>query len=86
MLFVYDTYSMGDIPSGFELLLHPFPVIQTITAEQIFILKFRTDGSADHGDEFADGDVANQSVILQGGVSLCSGQVSQSYCQVQFNF
>ena len=38
-------------------------------------------GSADLEDKFADGGAANQPVILQGGVGLFSGQVSQGYCQ-----
>ena len=80
MLLVYSPYSVGDIPSGSELLLHPFPLIR---AAQIFALEFSQDGPVDLGDEFADGGSGNQSVILQGGVGLHSGQVSQSYCQLQ---
>ena len=53
---------------------------------QIFIMEFRKDGLADLGDKFADGGVANQHVILQQGVGLSSGQVSQRYDQFQFNF
>ena len=76
---------MGDIPSGSELL-HPFPFIRAIRAVQIFVQEFSKDGSADLGDEFADSGVANQLVILQGGVGLSSGQMSQGYCQSQSNF
>ena len=72
MLPVCGTYSMGDIPSGSELLLHPFPFIWVIRAMQIFILEFSKGGSADLGDEFADGGAANQPVVLQGGVGLSS--------------
>ena len=74
------------IPSGSELLLHPFPVIGAIRAVKIFVLEFHKDGSADLGDQFADGGAANQPVILQGGVGLSCGQVSQGYCQFQVNF
>ena len=86
MLAFYGTYSLGDIPSGSEFLLHPFPVLRAIRAVQIFILEFLKDGSANLGGEFADGGVASQPVILQGGVGLSSGQVSQSYCLFQSNF
>ena len=61
---------MGDILSGSELLLYPFPVNRAIRVMQIFVLEFSKDGSADLGDEFADGGVANQPVVLQGGVGL----------------
>ena len=64
--------------SGSDLLLQPLP--RATRAAQIFVLEFSKDGSADLGDEFADGGVANQPVILQGGVSLSSGQVSQDCC------
>ena len=50
MLPVYGTYSMGYIPSGSELLLHPFPLISAIRVVQIFVLEFGKDGSADLGD------------------------------------
>ena len=36
----------------------------------IFVLEFSKDGSADLGDEFTDGDLVNQPMILQGGVVL----------------
>ena len=85
MLPVYGTYSMGDIPSGSEIL-HPFPFIRAIKAVQIFVLEFTKDDSADLGDEFADGGAANQLVVLQGGVGLFSGQVSQGYGQFESNF
>ena len=52
---------------------------------QIFILEFSKDGSADLGEEFADGGTANQPVILQRGVGLPCSQVSQRYCQFQSN-
>ena len=65
MLSVYGTYSMGDTPFDSELLLHPFPFIRAIRAVQVFILEFSKDGSADLGDEFADGGAANQPVVLQ---------------------
>ena len=63
---------MGDIPTCSELLLHRFPLLRTTSAVQIFVLEFRKDGSGDLGDEFADGGMANQPVILQGGVGLFS--------------
>ena len=66
MLPVYGTYSMGDIPSGSELLLHPSPSIRATRALQIFVLEISKDNSADLGDELADGGVANQPVVLQG--------------------
>ena len=69
MLPVYGTYSVGDIPFGSEVLLHPFSIIRAIRAVQIFILEFRKDGSTDLGDEFVDGGATNQPVVLQGGVS-----------------
>ena len=77
---------MGYIPSGSELFLHPFPFIRAIRAVQISLLEFSKNGSADLGDEFADGGAANQPVVLQGGVSLPSGPVSQSYGQFESNF
>ena len=67
MLPVYCPYRLGDIPPGLELLFHPFRLIR---ATQILVLQFSKNGSADLGDEFADGGSANQPVILQGGVSL----------------
>ena len=57
-------YSVGDIPSGFELLLHSFPLIRAIRAVHIFVLEFIKDGLADLGNEFADGGVAKNSGIL----------------------
>ena len=86
MLPVNDTYSMGDIPSGSGLLLHPFSFIRAIRAVQIFVLKFSKDGSAGLEDKFADGGVADQPVVLQGGVGLSSGQVFQGYGQFESNF
>ena len=62
--------SMGDIPSGSELLLHPFPLFRASRATQIFIREFSKDGLADQGDEFADPGSVNQQVILQGRVGL----------------
>ena len=53
---------MGDIPSGSEFPLHPFPLFRAIRAVQGFILEFSKEGSTDLGDEFADGGVANQPV------------------------
>ena len=53
---------------------------------EIFVLEFSKDGSADLRDEFVDGPLANQPVILQGGVHLSWVQVSQCYCQFQSNF
>ena len=41
---------------------------------------------ANLGDEFADGSRVNQPVILQGGVGLSSGQMSQGYGEFQSNF
>ena len=84
MLPVYCSYSMGNISSGSELLLHPLPLLRANRAEQIFILELSKDGSADLGDEFADGGSANQPVILPGGVAPSSGKVSQRYCQLNF--
>ena len=78
---MYGPYSAGDNPSGSELLLYPFPVIRALRAMQIFVLEFSKDGLADLGDEFADGGAASQPVILQGGVDLSCGQVSERYCQ-----
>ena len=73
MLPIYGTYSIGDISSGSELILHPFPVIRVIRAVQIFInSEFSKEGLADLEDEFADGGMANQPVVLQGGVGLSS--------------
>ena len=63
MLPVHGTYSMEDILSGSELLPHPFPFIKSIRAMQVFVLEFSRDGSADLGDEFADGDAANQPTV-----------------------
>ena len=65
---VYCPYSMGYIQSGSKLLLHPFPLFKAIRAAQILVPEFSKGGSADFGDEFADGGVhvANQPVILQG--------------------
>ena len=82
----YGTYSIGDIPSGSELLLYPFPLIRAVRAAQIFVLEFSKDGSADLGDKFADGGAANKPVVLQGGVDLSSGQMSQGYGQFESNF
>ena len=86
MLPVYCPYNMEDIPSCFELLILPFPLIRAIRAALIFVLEFSKDGLADLGDEFADGGAAKQPVILQGSASLSSGQVSQGYCQFLSNF
>ena len=86
MLPVYGTYSVGDISSGSELLLHNFLVIRAILAVQIFVLEFHKDGSADMGDQFTDGGLGNQPVILHGGVGPSCGQVSQCYCQFPSNF
>ena len=71
---------MGNIQSGSELF-HLFPFMRGIRAVQVFILGFSKDDSADLRDEFTDGGAANQPVILQGGISLSSCQVSQGYCQ-----
>ena len=76
MLPVYGSYSMGRIPSGSELLLHPFTLVRDIRAVQIFVLVFRKDGSANLGDKFADGGVNNQPVVLQGHL----GVFDQSSC------
>ena len=73
-----STYSMGDISSGSELL-QPFPFIGAIRTVQIFVLEFSKDGSADLEDKFTDSGASNQPVVLQGGVGLSSGQVSQGY-------
>ena len=50
---------MGEIPSASELL-SPFLFIRRIRALQIFVLEFHKDGSADLGDEFADGGAARK--------------------------
>ena len=76
----------GYISSGSVLHLNPLPFIRAIRAVQIFFLEFSKDGSADLGDEFADDGAANQRVILQRGVGLSSGQVSQGFGQFQFHF
>ena len=70
MLPIYWPLQRRDIPSGSELLLHPFPLLRAIRAAQIFILEFSKDGSVDLGDEFADGAFANQPVILPVSVQL----------------
>ena len=72
MIPIYGPYSTEDIPSGSELLIHPFP-FRAIRAVQIFVLEFSKDGL---GDEFADCGEANQPLVLQGGVGLSSDQVS----------
>ena len=77
---------MGYIPYSSELLLHPFPVLRVSGAAQIFFLEFIKDGLADLGDEFSDGDLANQPVILQEGVGISCCQVSQCYWEFQSNF
>ena len=77
---------MGNIPSGFEFFLQPFVLIRASRAVRTFVLEFSKDGSADLGDDFTDGGVANQLVILQGGVGLSGCQVCQHYCQFQSNF
>ena len=74
MLPVSGNYSMGFIPSGSEFLLYLFSFIRAIK-----YLSWNLLGSADLGDEFADGGTANQSVVPQGGVGLSSGQMSQDY-------
>ena len=79
MLPLYCPYSVGDILSRSESLLHPFSHFRAIRAAQIFVLEFSKDGPADLGDEFADGGSVNQPVILQGDASHSSGQVSQHY-------
>ena len=64
MLPVYGPYSMGDISSGSELLLHLFPLFRVSRAMQIF----SKDSLADQGGEYKDGGSVNQPVTLQGGV------------------
>ena len=85
MLPFYGTCSMGNIPSGSDLL-HPFPFIRAIRAVQIFLSEFSKDGSVDLGDKFADGGVSNQPMVLHGGLCLSSGQVSQGYGQFESYF
>ena len=75
----------GDIPSGSELFLHIFPVFRVSRVCQIFFLEFSKDCSTDLGDEFTDGGLANQPVILQGCVCFSCCQVSHRYCQFQSN-
>ena len=57
-------------------------------AVPIFILKFSKDGSEYLGDKLTVGGVANQLVVLKGGVGLSSGQVSPGvwYGQFESNF
>ena len=50
----------------------------------MFDLEFSKDGSADLGDAFTDGGLANQPVILQGGEGLSCYHVSHYYCQSNF--
>ena len=40
---------MGDIPSGSELLLHPFPLLRATRAVEIFVLEFSKHGSVNLG-------------------------------------
>ena len=77
---VHSIYSVGGIPSSFQLLL-PFPFISVIRAVQIFVLEFSKDGLVDLGDEFADGGSTKKPLILQGGVGFSCCQVSQRYGQ-----
>ena len=44
-------------------------------------MEFSKDGSKKLLDKFADDGAAYQPMILQGGVRLFCGQVSQCYCQ-----
>ena len=83
MLSIYCPDSVEDIPPGSGHLLPTFSLIRAIRAACIFVLEFSKDSLADLGDKFSDGASANQPVILQGGVSLSSGQ---GYCQYQSNF
>ena len=53
-------------------------------AAHIFILEFSKDGLADLDDKFADGAFAKQTVILQEGVGLSNGQVSQNYIRKEW--
>ena len=80
MLPVYGPKSMGDTPSGSELFLHPFLLLRSRRAVQIFVLEFSKDGLTDLGDKVTGGGSANQPVILQRFVSLSGYQVSQCYC------
>ena len=66
---IYCPKGVGDIPAGSELL-HLFPVFQICRAGQILLLEFSKNGLAYHWDEFTDGGVVNQPVILQGCVGL----------------
>ena len=77
---------MGDIPSGSQLLLHTFPLIRATRAVQTCVLEFSKEGSAELGNEFADGGAVDQPVVLQRGVSHSSCQVSQGYSQFESNF
>ena len=52
----------------------------------MFVLEFIKNGSADLEDEFADGGVTNQPLLLQGGVCLSSCQISQGYGHFESNF
>ena len=70
MLPLYCPYSIGNIPSGSELQLHLLTHFRISRAVQIFVLELSKDGLADLGDEFTDGGLANQPVLLQGGVGL----------------
>ena len=55
---------MGHIPSGSELLVHPFSFIRALRAVQIYVLEFSKDGLADLDDEFADSRAATGPVVL----------------------
>ena len=84
MLPVSDTYSMVNIPSVSELFLQTLPIVRAIKPEQLFVLEFSKDGLGDLGDEFEDSGAANQQMVMQGGVGLSSGQVSQGYGQFEY--
>ena len=57
--FLWLLENIGNIPSGSEHLLHPFPQIRAIRAAQIFILEFSKDGLAELGDKFPESGFAN---------------------------
>ena len=67
---------MGNIPSDSEFL-HLIPLFVVSRVVQIFVPEFSKDSSTDLGDEFTDGSLANQPVIVQGGVGLSCCQRSQ---------
>ena len=69
---VYSAYSMGNIPSGSELLFHLFPVFRSVC-------KLIQQGWHGLREVLTDGGLTNQPVILQGYVGLSHCQVPWCY-------